>query len=229
MDLLEKHCPNQALCAHLTLALQREVQADTSEPLTPLSPAPTEGRRLPRRHSSTSLLRGSFYTALGMAPHGDGEELEAGEGSRHGQPELTRLGSEVPLLLVEGSEQPRGVLATPSHPAVPEDLFDILFRCQAQAEPVRYMLGHAIAYRLPLLAVLAGCVPEASLVACACAYLAAGPDSRLRAEAREKLVRWSDGEPVLAHRLALEDLTRLLREQLEAGGFALLTVCGLCV
>ncbi|XP_064396222.1 spatacsin-like isoform X6 [Halichondria panicea] len=82
----------------------------------------------------------------------------------------------------ESDEQPTPVSPPPTVPPaepyipieesdLPEDLFSALLKCQADKTPWRSLLAHAIALERPLLAVLAACYENTSMVPCMCVWL----------------------------------------------------------
>ncbi|KAM9223997.1 spatacsin [Leptosomus discolor] len=64
-----------------------------------------------------------------------------------------------------------------------DSLFQILFRCQGNANPSRYLLAEGLREHAPVLSVLAACFQDANIIHCLCVWIITTGDDTARAEA----------------------------------------------
>ncbi|XP_070541627.1 spatacsin-like [Ptychodera flava] len=92
---------------------------------------------------------------------------------------------------------------------IPDDLFSIIFECEGKSQPWRALLACCVSLKRPILAVLAACYKEASVLHCLCVWLLTCMD-----EAHVALVT-QDMTTVQWHRWSLDDLSIILDVAME--------------
>ncbi|XP_035756946.1 spatacsin isoform X6 [Egretta garzetta] len=68
-----------------------------------------------------------------------------------------------------------------------DSLFQILFQCQGNSTPSRYLLTEGLREHAPILSVLAACSPDANIIHCLCVWIITTVDDATRAEATKHI------------------------------------------
>ncbi|XP_077989348.1 spatacsin-like [Glandiceps talaboti] len=99
---------------------------------------------------------------------------------------------------------------------IPSDLFGVIFVCENTSQPWRHMLAHCVALRRPILAVLAACFTEASMLECLCVWSLMMMDDDCIAMVTHNMasVQW--------HRWSLEDVSVIIDVAMEKKYYSLL-------
>ncbi|NXT78963.1 SPTCS protein, partial [Zapornia atra] len=107
---------------------------------------------------------------------------------------------------------PENVAASVSKSKYADSLFQILFQCQGNSNPSRYLLTEGLREHAPILSVLAACFQDANIIHCLCVWIITTVDDPTRAEATDHIQSSAE-----SHEWDLHDLSViwkvLLRKQ----------------
>ncbi|XP_013406016.1 spatacsin isoform X2 [Lingula anatina] len=125
--------------------------------------------------------RATLYSALGISnkeKESSSSDEEAGEETSSPKPTVASAQQHQEEAAPEEMQE---ALLNPD--VLPEDVFGVLFACQAQPCPWKAMIAHSVALKNPVLALLAACIQGASTLDCLCAWLLTSLDVETCGEA----------------------------------------------
>ncbi|NXL62868.1 SPTCS protein, partial [Chordeiles acutipennis] len=106
------------------------------------------------------------------------------------------------LVLCPDTGSPAKSAASVSKSKRADSLFQILFQCQGNSSPSRYLLTEGLREHAPILSVLAACFQDANIIQCLCVWVITTVDDTTRAEATSHIQ-----SPAENHEWNLHDLS----------------------